>query len=323
MLYPLKFEPIIKEKVWGGNKLESILNKNVKTIRAGESWEISGIRNEETKVENGFLRGKFLSELISEYKEAIVGHKNFERFGSQFPLLIKFIDAADDLSVQVHPGDEFAKQKHNQNGKNEIWYVVEAEPGAELVLGLNRNFTKDEYIQLVQKKEIELYLKRIKIKAGDVAYIPAGRIHAILKGVLLAEIQQTSDLTYRIYDWDRKDLNGQLRPLHNELAAQIVDLTYEENSLIDYYPKRNQLVDLINNEFFNVKIFESSENLIRKIETNDTFKILMNVKGNATIKNFGKDVCSFEKGNTILIPAILDSVEIKIEHECRFLEISL
>ena len=321
MLYPLKFEPIIKEKVWGGKKLKTRLNKPAHTENAGECWELSGIKNDESYVSNGFLKGKSLSSIIDEYKEDLLGKAVYSIYGSEFPLLIKFIDAADDLSVQVHPDDDFAKKNHKENGKNEIWYVLEAEPDAQLVLGLNKKVSKEEYIEAVESKTIQNILNRVPVKKGDVAYIPAGRIHAIMKGVLLAEIQQTSDLTYRIYDWDRKDLDGKYRPLHTELASQVVDLEVKTDYLTNYEPIVNQPVQLIQNKFFTVSIIEISEKSIYTVSMSNSFIIYIHLEGNAIINSRGNDPTSVKKGETVLLPACLEGVHLVSETKSTFLEI--
>jgi mannose-6-phosphate isomerase len=323
MLYPIKFIPEIKEKVWGGKKLKTILNKKLTTDYAGESWELSGFKDQKSIVLNGFLKGKSISELIVEYKESFLGKEIYTIFRDHFPLLVKFIDAADDLSVQVHPNDDFAKQNHGENGKNEIWYIIEAENNAELVLGLNKTLTKSEYLKSVETKELKDRLNHVKIKKGDVVFIPAGRIHAIMKGVLLAEIQQTSDLTYRIYDWDRKDLNGQYRPLHNDLAAEVVDLDLRTNLITNYELIKNQSVNLIRNKFFTINIMDSNEGIIKDYSEIQSFVILMNVEGNAHLVSKGNDRTEFDVGDTILLPACLKSIEIVPDEKCKFLEIYL
>jgi mannose-6-phosphate isomerase len=323
MLYPLKFVPIIKEKVWGGKKLLRLLNKKTETDFAGESWEISAIKGDESIVLNGFLEGKNISELIVEYKESFLGKYIYETFGNFFPLLIKFIDAADDLSVQVHPDDEFAQKTHHENGKNEIWYIVETDENAELVLGLNKTMTKSEYMKSVETNQLKDSLNHVSVKSGDVAFIPAGRIHAIMKGVLLAEIQQTSDLTYRIFDWDRKDLNGQYRPLHNDLAAEVVDPVFIKNYLTDYHIEKNQSVNLIRNKFFTVNIVELSGQFEKDYTTIDSFVILMNVEGKAQIMTEGNTTENFEIGETVLLPACINGVKMLSGNKCKFLEIYL
>ena len=223
MLYPLKFRPIFKEKIWGGSKLRNQLFKNTSSDKTGESWEISGVEGNISVVDNGFLQGKSLNDIISEYKESLLGKKIYNKFGTEFPLLIKFIDADDDLSIQVHPDDNTAKKRHKSFGKTEMWYVIDADKNAELITGVCKNTNKGEYSELLLNKQLKTILNFEKVKKGDVFFIPAGRIHAICKGILLAEIQQTSDITYRIYDWDRKDDTGNERELHTESAIDVID----------------------------------------------------------------------------------------------------
>ncbi len=321
MLYPLKFIPQIKEKVWGGKKLNTCLQKSISTQNAGESWEISGIEGDLSIVSNGFLSGKNIFEIISEYKDEIVGKAIYEKFGNNFPLLIKFIDAADDLSVQVHPDDEFAAKVHNENGKNEFWYVIDVDNDAELILGFNKQLTKQEYLNSVENKTIHNHLNHIKVQKGDAAFIPAGRVHAIMKGVLLAEIQQTSDLTYRIYDWDRKDLNGQYRALHNDLASQVVDLNVRNNYLVTFVIVPNVSVNLTRNRFFTVNILELNKNKKVQWTPLQSFVILMMLEGNAEILYSEDESLNFQAGETILIPVFLKQIEIVPNKTCKFLEI--
>lgn len=320
MLYPLKFNYIIKEKVWGGEKLSKILNKEVVTKNAGESWEISAVKGNLSVVTNGSLKGKTIVDLINDYKVDFLGQKVYETFGEKFPLLIKFIDAKDDLSVQVHPNDEYAKIRHNENGKSEIWYIIDADFGAELILGVNKDVSKETYIDSVEKGYLKDIINTQKVKKGDVAYIPSGRIHAIKKGVFLAEIQQSSDLTYRIYDWDRKDLNGTYRELHSELAADVVDLKKRDDLLTDYILSDNSFTQLISNEFFTVNITEIDSSCRRNYSEIDSFVILMCVDGSYSVR-FENEQMKISAGETILIPAILDEIELSPSPKAKFLEI--
>ena len=201
-LYLLKFEPILKEKIWGGAKLKNLFNKKSISAKTGESWEISDLENNASVVANGPLAGISIQELLKEYKAELVGKKVFENFGIKFPLLIKYIDAAENLSIQLHPDDVIAKEKHNSFGKTEMWYIVQADEGAELILGFKEPISKSKYVELVESNELPQALNRVKVAVGDAFIIPPGLIHAIGEGVVLAEIQQTSDVTYRIYDWD-------------------------------------------------------------------------------------------------------------------------
>lgn len=319
MLYPLKFNPIFIEKVWGGNKLQTILKKNIYSDKIGESWEISAVKNHVSVVKNGQYSGKNIQELIDIYKVDFLGKKVYNNFGNVFPLLFKFIDACDDLSVQVHPDDKFAQKIHHENGKNEMWFVVDAEEDSELILGVKKTISKSEYLQLVKNKELPEILNSVKVKTGNAAYIPAGRIHAIMKGVLLAEIQQSSDLTYRIYDWDRKDLTGNFRELHNELAAEVVDLRKSDNYLIDYKSEKNS-ANLVSNKYFTVNYIKLSDSVKKSYSDKDSFVVLMCLSGRFTVK-FQNINHSVQKGETILIPAILNEIELIVGIESELLEV--
>src|SRR3972149_1007896 len=196
-LYPLKFKPIFKDKIWGGDKIKTLLNKDFSPLpNCGESWEISGVQDEISVVSNGFLIGNNLQELIEIYMGDLVGDQVYQKYGIEFPLLIKFIDAHDDLSIQVHPNDKLAMQRHNAYGKTEMWYIIDADRGAKLISGFNTEVTKDAYIKHLENNTLNLILNYEEVKAGDVFFMPAGRVHAIGKGILLTEIQQTSDITY-------------------------------------------------------------------------------------------------------------------------------
>ena len=201
MLYPLKFQPILKDKIWGGQKLQQILNKPTSSTEAGESWEISDVEGDTSVVSNGTMAGTSLKSLMELHTTDLLGHKNFQQFGTKFPLLIKFIDAKSDLSVQLHPNDALAKARHNSFGKTEMWYVVQADPDSNLIVGFNQPMTKELYLKHLEAKTLESILNFDTVEAGDTYFIEVGRIHAIGAGVLLAEIQQTSDITYRVYDW--------------------------------------------------------------------------------------------------------------------------
>lgn len=228
-LYPLKFNPILKDKIWGGSKLKTVLNKDFSPLpNAGESWEISGVEGDVSVVSNGFLEGNNLEELIEIYMGDLVGDHVYENFGIEFPLLIKFIDANDVLSIQVHPDDVLSKERHNAFGKTEMWYVIEADKGSELIVGFNQKVDKDTYIKKLEEGRLEEILNNEPVAKGSCFFIPAGRVHAIGKGILLAEIQQTSDVTYRIYDFNRTDDKGTPRELHTELAVDAIDYSFEK-----------------------------------------------------------------------------------------------
>jgi len=240
-LYPLKFKPLLKERIWGGDKLKTILGKQGKCATCGESWEISAVEKNVSVVENGFLKNNNLQEIIEIYMGDLVGDKIFDKFGLEFPLLIKFIDANDDLSIQVHPNDKLAHERHQSNGKTEMWYVMDANKDSALISGFNKQISTEEYVNHLNGKTLKDILNRQPVKQGDVFFIPAGRVHAIGAGILLAEIQQTSDITYRIYDWDRVDANGKHRELHTDLALDAINYKYSEDVKTAYENKLNSV----------------------------------------------------------------------------------
>jgi len=319
MLYPIKFYPIFKEKVWGGNKLKSILNKETKSDKTGESWEISCVPNNLSVVSNGNLRGTTIQELLEIHKQNLVGEKVYKVFGNTFPLLIKFIDASDDLSIQVHPDDNFAKKQHNENGKNEMWYIVDADNNTDIIVGVNNNFTKHEYLEVVKENNLKSILNYEKIKKGDAFYIPAGRIHAIMKGTLLAEIQQNSDLTYRIFDWNRKDLNGNYRELHTKLASEVVELKKQDNYFIKYN-RQKENDNLISNNYFTINYLNINKNIKKDLSKNDSFYIYMCTKGSLEIDYKGKKF-NLDMGETILIPASIKHISLLPKCKSELLEI--
>ena len=223
-LYPLKFKTIYKDKIWGGHKINTYLHKNFGDLpNCGETWEISGVKSDVSVVEGGELAGQSLADLLEQYKDQLVGKKVYDHFGNIFPLLVKFIDANEDLSIQVHPDDKLGKERHNSFGKTEMWYVIEADPGSTLIAGFNKELTQQEYLDTFNSGHLTDVLNKEDVKAGDVFFLPAGRVHTIGKGLLIAEIQQTSDITYRIYDFDRVDDKGNKRELHVEEALAAID----------------------------------------------------------------------------------------------------
>jgi mannose-6-phosphate isomerase len=231
-LYPFVFEPIFKERIWGGSKLKSELNKQIPSDTIGESWEISSVQDDVSIVKNGFLKGKSLNAILQEYPIEILGTSVFEHFEDQFPLLFKFLDAKEDLSIQLHPNDELAKKRHNSFGKTEMWYVMQADEGSKLIVGFKENSSKEEYLNHVNNKTIVTILDQIPVQKGDVFFLETGTIHAIGAGTVIAEIQQTSDITYRIYDFDRKDEQGNTRELHNDLALEAIKKSLPKRSMI-------------------------------------------------------------------------------------------
>ncbi len=311
-LHILKFTPILKEKIWGGNKLSALLSKE-NTINSnfiGESWEISDIEGDYSIVSNGVLVGKTIQDLLVEYKEELVGVKNFKRFGAKFPLLIKFIDAKEDLSVQLHPGDELAKQKHNSLGKTEMWYIMQADPQSNIIIGFNQEVTPDLYQKKVEEKTIKDILQYETVSGGETFFVYAGLIHAIGKGVLLAEIQQTSDVTYRVYDWDRQDANGNYRELHQKDALEAIDFDEETEYRVPYNARKNEITDLVACPHFITNLIEVNSEIGVSHKELDSFVVYMCVEGNAVISS-NNELVDIKLGETILVPASIP--EIKIE----------
>lgn len=321
-LYPLKFNPIYKEKIWGGQKLATELQKDISQIeRCGESWEISAVQGDISKVKNGFLKGNNLQELIEVYMGDLVGDKVYQKFGMEFPLLIKFIDANDDLSIQVHPDDDLAKKRHNAYGKTEMWYVIDAEKDAKLISGFNRDVTKKEYMKHIENNSLPKILNYEKVKTGDVFFIPAGRIHAIGKGILLTEIQQTSDVTYRIYDYNRKGKDGKPRELHNDLALSAIDFSHHKDYRTHYEKKKNDTANIVQCPYFTTNIIDFDKKITKDFSLLDTFVIYICLEGSLEVidEKTGKE--SLNKGETVLLPATMKRFELKPIKQSTVLEV--
>ena len=312
-----KFEPLLKQTLWGGDKIIPFKHLNTQMERVGESWEISGVKDNETIVANGPDKGKSLNQLVSEQKAKLVGEENYQRFGDEFPLLVKFIDASQDLSIQVHPNDETAHRLGKPHGKTEMWYTLESAPGAHLYNGLKKKITAEEYEQMVANDTIVDALARYEIKEGDVFYIPAGRIHAIGSGCFVTEIQETSDVTFRIYDYKRKDKDGNYRELHTKEAAQSIDYTVLPNYRAGYEPILNEGVQLVESPYFTTAVYDLTEPMTLDYSELDSFVILIAVKGEGAITCNGEQM-TFKMGDTILLPATTN--EVKVEGVVRFLE---
>ncbi len=309
-LYPLKFSPIYKDKIWGGDKIKSVLNKDYGDLpNCGESWELSGVEGNVSVVSNGYLVGNTLEELIEIYMGDLVGETIFETYGVEFPLLIKFIDANDDLSIQVHPDDTMSKERHNAYGKTEMWYVMQADKGSKLQSGFNQVVDQDIYLGKLENVELTDILNFEEVNAGDVFFIPAGRVHAIGKGILLAEIQQTSDVTYRIYDYDRRDDAGNPRELHTELALDAIDYTLIPEYKTNYTSKTNESVELATCKYFTTNVLE----LDRKVEKDyiklDSFVIYICLDGEFELITESMTT-NVQKGETILLPASIENVQL-------------
>ena len=306
MLYPFKFQPILKDKIWGGQKLQKILKKPTSSDEAGESWEISDVQGDTSIVSNGTMAGTSLKSLMELHTTELLGHKNFQKFGTKFPLLIKFIDAKLALSVQLHPNDALAKSRHNSFGKTEMWYVVQADSDSNLIVGFNQPMTKELYLKHLEAKTLECILNFDKVDAGDTYFIEVGRIHAIGAGVLLAEIQQTSDITYRVYDWDRVDSEGNHRELHNDIALEAFDFDMPDNYRVNYSRDSQTSTELVSCPYFTTNVIEVKTSLLVK-NNHDSFMIYMCVEGSAVINIEGYQT-EFSMGETVLIPACINTV---------------
>ncbi|OQB31365.1 MAG: putative mannose-6-phosphate isomerase GmuF [Bacteroidetes bacterium ADurb.Bin174] len=319
-LYPLKFTPILKDKIWGGSKLQQLFGKKSKSNKVGESWELSGYNGDLSVVNNGPFAGKNIVELIEMYKEELVGKQVYDRFGNQLPLLFKFIYADDKLSIQVHPDDEVAMERHQSSGKTEMWYVIDAEPGSKLVIGFLQDITREDYLKALEEGRLDDLLQKVEVSAGDVFFIPAGLVHAIGKGIVLAEIQQTSDLTYRIYDYKRPDESGKERQLHTEEALDVIDFSASADPKTIYSKSINELATLVSCDYFTTNIVRFNEQFNRFYGKLDSFVVYMCVEGNFEISCNG-DVTKVKKGETVLIPASVAEVELLPQGEVTLLEV--
>lgn len=315
---PLKFNALLKSTLWGGDKIIPFKNLDVQQENVGESWEISGVKGNETIVADGPYAGKKLNELVEELKGKLVGEDNYQRFGNEFPLLIKFIDARQDLSIQVHPTDEIAKKQGKERGKTEMWYLMDSDKDATLLCGLKKKITPEEYAQMVENDTIVDAIDRYEVKEGDCFFLPAGRIHAIGTGCFLAEIQQTSDVTYRIYDFKRKDKNGNYRQLHTKEAAECINYNVESNYRTDYTPVKNQGVSLVQCPYFNTAVYDLDEPMTIDYSELDSFVILIGLKGNATITDNEGNTFTLQAGESVLVPATTETL--KVDGTIKFLE---
>ena len=317
-MQPIKFNPLLKSTIWGGDKIIPFKKLDSKQENVGESWEISGVPDNETIVSDGPFKGWKLNDMVATLKDKLVGAANYKRFGDEFPLLIKFIDARQDLSIQVHPTDEIAKKQGKERGKTEMWYIMNSDEGAKLFSGLKTQITPEQYKEMVENDTICDALAQYTVKEGDCFFLPAGRIHAIGTGCFLAEIQQTSDVTYRIYDYGRKDKDGNCRQLHTREAAECINYNVEKNYRTEYLPKKNEGVNLVNCPYFNTAVYDLDEPMTLDYSELDSFVILIGMKGEGRITDNEGNETSLKAGETILIPATTQSL--KVEGTIKFLE---
>jgi mannose-6-phosphate isomerase len=319
MFYPLKFEPILKEIIWGGDEICRF--KGIQSLQngIGESWEISQVKDNVSVVANGELKGKSLEELIDTYGEKLLGKKVLDRFGTTFPLLIKFIDARDSLSIQVHPDDKLAKKRHNSFGKTEMWYILQAAKEAFLYSGFAETITPEQYVQSLEDDTFINYLQKHEVKPGDVFFLPAGRVHAIGAGCFIAEIQQTSNITYRIYDYNRKDAKGNPRELHTELAKDAIDYKVYPDYKLDYTPKKNTVQTLVDCPYFTTDLIEEEKGKEIHFSQHDAFSIYICLEGKAELMDNNAHIVEIKQGETVLVPAEIPSMQLSFQKHSKLL----
>lgn len=316
----LKFEPILKEKIWGGEKLMTLFNKNSSQTNIGESWEISDVENDTSIVSNGNLSGLNLKELIAQFKGDLVGNRIYQQFGNNFPLLIKFIDAKEALSIQLHPNDALAKERHNSFGKTEMWYVMQADEKANLIVGFNNEVSSKEYLHHLENNSLMDILNSDEVQPSDVYFIPTGRVHAIGAGVVLAEIQQTSDITYRIYDWDRPNPDGTYRDLHTEEAIDVIDYEVQESYKTSYSKKENQSSEIVSCPYFTTNVIPLNGTISIDNSSKNSFVIYMCVQGEVEFL-YQNQKEKLRMGETILIPACINNIQISSIEKAELLEV--
>ena len=324
MLYPLKFKPRVKERIWGGHAIVERKGKALSRIDKdklyGESWDLSSVKGDISVVANGFLKGNNLEEVIEVYMGELVGEANFERYGLEFPLLVKYLDCNDKLSVQVHPNDELAEERHNSFGKTEAWYIANCKPGAAIYLGFkDLNITREEYISAVAESRLEPLLNRVEVKKGDVFFIPAGTVHALGAGIEVVEVQQTSDVTYRIYDWDRVDASGKGRELHTALAVDAIDFEADADLLHKQYNlQRGGEAKVIDSPYFTMVMQDVASKRVIDRSMLDSFIIYICLSGSVRLTANGAEE-SLAMGELVLVPAEVD--EICFEGDAQLMEV--
>jgi mannose-6-phosphate isomerase len=320
-LYPLRFKPIYKKLIWGGEKLREEYGKSDAPEKTGESWEISCVEDNISVVANGFLEGNTIEEVIEVYMGDVVGDWIFERFGTFFPILTKFIHSNDYLSIQVHPGDDYAMEHHGENGKTEMWYILESEKDARLIVGFNREMDRQEFLERMQQGTLVETMNFEPVEKGDVIFMPTGRVHALGPGIVLAEIQQTSDMTYRIYDWDRKDADGKGRELHIDHALNVMDFTRHENYKTAYTPVLNATTTLADCPYFTTRYMKFDQPVYKDFNLIDSFVIYMCMEGKVGLYYPGGAPETLRKGDTILVPAALKELSLVPQETTTLLEI--
>lgn len=312
-VYPLHFRPILKPKIWGGQKLKEFLYKSTPEGSVGESWEISAVPPDVSMVDNGSLKGWTLTALTETFGKEFVGERIYTQHATNFPLLFKFIDAKENLSLQVHPNNVLARKRHNALGKNELWYVLQVDPGAGIYVGFTPGVAKKEYLDRLEGGDLQSIMNFIPVKPGDAFLIEAGLVHAIGEGVLLAEIQQSSDITYRVFDWNRIDANGRSRQLHTDLAMDAIDFSLQGNALPYDKNLKNRLQNLMESSFFRCNFGRFTNNYRMDFSKLDSFVVLMCVGGEAEVTVEGKSE-SLKLGSTLLLPAVAKEAFVKTQN---------
>jgi mannose-6-phosphate isomerase len=321
VLYPLKFKPIFKDRIWGGRKIKEVLGMDYGPLpNCGEVWLLSGLWDDQSEIADGDFKGDEINDLVETFMGDLVGESVFDKYGEQFPLLLKIIDANDWLSVQVHPDDELAQKRGLGNGKTEMWYVMQAEEDAELVMGFNRQMSRMDYTNVLKNNTLQQVLNHEQVKANDVFFIPAGRVHALGPGIMVAEIQQTSDTTYRIYDWDRIDVAGMRRELHVAQSVEAIDGTMPDGYKIHVPDVMNKTVQVIDTQYFVTNLLQLQGEMAKDYSNLDSFVILLCTNGNFTLK-WENGAVFVNQGECVLIPNLIKKVMIRAEQYCKLLEV--
>ncbi len=320
-LYPFKLKPIFKDKIWGGQKIRQHLQLDFGNLpNCGEAWLVSGVEGNPTIITNGYLAGNELNEIVEVFMGDLVGDRVYDRFGDVFPILVKVIDSNDWLSIQVHPDDALAQKRKTGYGKTEMWYVMQADENAELIAGFNRPTDEKSYLEHLNSGKLKEIMNFEKVNQGDVFFIPAGRVHALGPGTVIAEIQQTSDTTYRIYDWDRMDHLGQMRELHTEEALEAIDYTIHDSYKTSYRITENKTEKVISSDFFTTNILKFSEPIRKDYSELDSFVILMCTEGSFELK-WEDQSYNLKKAETMLLPNLVKNIELFPAENCTLLEV--
>jgi len=321
-IYPLQFKAIFKEKIWGGNKIQNRLSQDIGPLKnCGEMWSLSGYPDQQSIISNGFLEDNELNEILEIYMDELVGEKIYEKYGNTFPLLVKILDSKDWLSIQVHPDDELAIRRGQEGGKTEMWYIMDADKEAQLISGFSKKSNEASFLRKIEEKKIQEILNFEDVKKEDVFFIPAGRIHAIGPGTLLAEIQQTSDTTYRIYDWDRVDEKGIGRELHLKEAMEAIDFEIYDGYKTAYSKKLNESVQIVNTPLFTTQLLYLNNGIQKDYKELDSFVILLAVDGSFNYTDNHGNLGFIKTGESLLIPAVSDHINILPNGECKILEV--